>query len=586
MLNSKKIRLMKNIIINVIIILTLSFLASCEKMMGTYLDKAPGIDVTEDTVFSSKVQVETYMTTMYRYGIHSIVPRNDKIYTGSGLALTSPMSDESQAAATWIDQESWNTADITVDNITSKEDYRFSIRFKAIRYANILLKRIDAVGLDKQYADQVKGEAKFIRALNYFEMLKRYGGVPIIDKKFELTDNFLIGRNTLKEVVDFIVSDCTDAALILPDIYSSNMRGRATKGAALMLKAKTLLYAASPLFNTVKPYLDMTNPTDNKMICYGNYDVTRWQQAADAAKAVLDWAPTGGIALITNQGIDKNYRYVFETNDNSEIILASKSAQRNGIGEIPWTLMYPNGFYPTWGMGYSMPLNFLKKYEKQDGTPQTWDPVGGTDLIEKYKQLDRRFKQSVAFVGSYWNVDIPLVNSYVGGTHNSLNFGGQWIMKLIPQSMANASYYAMPNDVIFRFGEAYLDYAEALNEAKGPVSEAYAAVNTIRARSGQPDLPTGLTQSQFRDRVRNERAIELFYEDHRFWDIKRWMIAEQDGVMKGDFLGFTIYPNPTPPNFKYSVYKFETRFWNTKEYLHPFLRSEVLKGYLIQNPGW
>lgn len=579
---------MKNIIIIFICVVIFTLLPSCEKMMGDYLDKAPGIDVTEDTIFSSKVQVETFVAGTYRYGIHSILPRGEEwTYTGGNYDLSSNMSDESEGANTWVPGQRWNIAGITANSISGYET-RFSIRFKAIRRANILLQRIDAVkGLDKAYIDQVKSEVRFIRALNYFEMLKFYGGVPIIDKKFELTDNFFVKRNTVEEVVNFIMSDCDNAASALPDAYTTDMIGRATKGAVLMLKAKTLLYAASPLLNTGTPYLNMDDPANNNLICYGNYDVNRWQLAADAAKAVLDWAPAGGIALVTNQGIDKNYRYVFEKNDNSEIILASKSGGTASIWEWPWTSLYPTGFYgSTWWMGNSMTVNFLKKYEKQDGTPQTWDPVGGTDLIPKYNELDRRFKQSVAFVGSYWNVDIPMVNSNVGGTQYNLCVTGQWITKFIPPSMSNSSSRAMPNDVIFRLGEAYLDYAEALNEAQGPVPAAYTAVNTIRARSGQPDLPGGLTKDQFRDRVRNERAIELFYEDHRVWDIRRWLIAENDGVMKGDFYGFNIYLNPAAPNYRYEVYKFETRSFTKNMYLYPFQYNEVLKGYLIQNPGW
>ena len=576
---------------------TLILLPSCEEMMGDFLEKAPGVDVTEDTIFSSQVQVETFVAGTYRYGIHSILPRNERNYTGlPRYTTTSIATDESESAVTWPGLQTWNVADVTPDNCSDNEDLRWTasaLRFVAIRRANILLARIDQVnGLDPAYVSQVKGEAKFIRALNYFELLKRYGGVPIVDKKFELTDDFNVPRSTVKEVVDFIIKDCDDAIALLPDVYPSNYRGRATKGAALMMKSRTLLYAASPLFNTATPYLSMDDPANNTLICYGNYDGSRWQAAADAAKAVIDWAPSEGIALITNQGTDKNYKYIFEVNDNSEIILASKPSGTRTITQWPWTGLMPQRFYSgTWGMGYTMTLNFLKKYEKQDGTAQTWDPVGGTDLIQKYNELDLRFKQTCAIVGSNWNSDIALVSSYIkqdgkNAPHNDGNVCGQWITKHIPRTLRQSANSAMPNDIIFRLAEAYLNYAEALNEAQGPVPAAYAAVNIIRARSGQPDLPPGLNKEEFRERVRNERAIELFDEDHRLWDIRRWMIAEQDGVMQGNFYGLKIYENPAPPDFRYEVYKFETRLWNRRMYLHPFRRDEVLKGYLIQNPGY
>lgn len=579
---------MKNIITIIFIcIVTFAILPSCEDMMGDFLDKAPGVDVTEDTIFSSRVQVETFVAGMYRYGMHSILPCQDYTYTGGAYSTTSTATDESEDSQTWVGLQLWNVANITPNNIAGEGDPRWSQRFVAIRKANILMQRIDAVkNVDQAYISQVKGDARFIRALNYFEMLKRYGGMPIIDKKFELTDNFYVKRNSVEEVVNFIVSDCDQAALLLKDAYTSDMKGRATKGSALILKAKTLLYAASPIFNTGTPYLNMADAANNKMICYGNYDKNRWKLAADASKAVLDWAPVGNIALITDQGIDKNYSYIFEKNENSEIILANKSWGAMNTWDWPWCGLMPDGFHWGWRVGYTMTFNFLQKYEKTDGTAQTWSQTGGNDLIPKYNELDRRFKQSVGIVGSFWNSDFPMMNTYEGGDMNSGNVGGNRIMKFVPHFINFTIYAAVPNDVLFRLGETYLDYAEALNEDQGPVAEAYTAVNAIRSRSGQPDLPGGLSQAQFRDKIRNERAIELFDEDHRFWDIRRWLIAEQDGVMKGDFYGLKNFKNPAPPDFRYEVYKFETRSFKKAMYLHPFPTAEVLKGYLSQNPGY
>ncbi|MGV8137334.1 MAG: RagB/SusD family nutrient uptake outer membrane protein [Mangrovibacterium sp.] len=577
---------MKNIIILLLICLAgYMLLPSCEDMMGDYLDKAPGVDVSEDTIFSSKVQVETLVASMYRYGMYVILPRNEFSYTMSYWNPTAIMSDESESAASWVGGAGWNNGDVTSENIVGREDNRYDTRFKAIRIASTIIQRIGEVpGVTQTYIDQVKGEALFIRALNHFEMFKRYGGIPIIDKKFELTDEFKVPRSTVKEVVDFIVSECTQAVSLLPDVYSSDMKGRVTKGAAMALKSRTLLFAASPLFNTATPYMDMDDLANNNMICYGDYDASRWQLAADAAKTVLDWAPSGGITLITDKGVDKNYRYVAETCDNAEVILANKMVGKVGCWEWPWTGIFPNGMYPSWTMGNSMTFNFLKLYEKQDGTPQTWNMDGGTDLTQKYNELDRRLKQSVTVAGDFWNNDYPEMTSYVGGSLSNQCYGGQWITKFIPPTLSWSNYMEMPNDIIFRLGEVYLNYAEALNEAQGPVAAAYEAVNTIRARSGQPDLPSGLSQEQFREKVRNERAIELFFEDHRLWDIRRWLIAEE--VTNGPFYGIKVYENSATPNFRYEIYTFEVRTFLKRMYLHPFERNEVLKGYLVQNPGY
>lgn len=580
---------MKNIILSLLGLALVIVINSCEEMMGDFLEKAPGVDVTEDTIFSNRTQVETFITAMYRQGIHSTLPRRENNYTGSRYGPISAACDEAESGQTWPDEQGWNVGDVTQENILDREERRLYIRWRAIRQANILINRIDNVpGLDATYIRQVKGEANFIIALNYFEMFKRYGGVPIVDKKFELTDEFMIPRSSIKELVDYIVKKCDEAIAVLPNAYTSDMRGRATKGAALALKSRTLLYAASPLFNTATPYLSMNDPNDNKLLCYGNYDRERWKLAADAAKALIDWAPQGGIALINDKGVDNNYRFITEVCDNQETILACKMQGAVTWTQTgPWQLMMPRPMYSGhWGVGNTMTFNFLRKYEKRDGEPQTWNMNGGDDLIAKYNELDRRFVQTVAHVGSYWNVDIPIVNSYEGGNHNTGNVGGNWVMKFIPRSMTNANRNAMANDIIFRLGEAYLNYAEALNEYSGPTAEAYNAVNIIRERSGQPPLKPGLSQAEFREKVRNERAIELYFEDHRFWDIRRWLIAEQDGVMQGDFYGIRAYQNPTHPNYRYEIYKFETRVFNKRMYLHPFFRDEVLKGYLVQNPGY
>ena len=557
---------------------------SCDKSLNEFLDKAPGVDVTENTIFSSKVQLETFIAGTYRIGLHSIFTYNDAnlIPTSRTYCINAPITDEAECEVTFMHPEQWNAGNVTsATTLVANEDYRYYIRWTAIRNCNIILERLnDVPGLDETYKNQVTGEVRFIRALNYSEMLKRYGGVPIIDKRFQLTDNFQVKRNTVEEVVNFIVKDCDEAVAKLPATYTSNFRGRITKTAAQMLKSRALLYAASPLFNTATPYLSLG--ADNKLICYGNQDNGRWQLAADAAKAALDLASAGNFFLITDKGVDKNYKYAWEQNDNAEIVLAEKTYASRARTQFPWYGQQPVTIINAWG-GVSVTHNFVRKYEKKDGTPQTWP--GGSDLMKKYSELDPRFAQTVGYNGSYYDKDVPLLETFQGGRHAADCDGGAWLKKLLPDALS-ATAGAVPNGIIFRLAEAYLNYAEALNEAQGPVPAAYDAVNTIRQRSGMPKLPTGLTKEQFRDRVRNERDIELAFEDHRLYDIRRWRIAENDGVMQGSFYGLKITKITGSTEFKYEPYLFETRTFLTRMYLHPFLNTEVYKGYLVQNPGY
>ncbi|MFD2934745.1 RagB/SusD family nutrient uptake outer membrane protein [Spirosoma flavum] len=558
--------------------------SACDKPISEFLDKAPGVDVTESTIFSSRPQLETFIAGTYRIGLHSIFTYNDAnlIPTSRTFCINAPITDEAECEATFMHPEQWNAGNVTsATTLVANEDYRYFIRWTAIRDCNIILEWLnDVPNLDETYKNQVIGEVKFIRALNYSEMLKRYGGVPIIDKRFLLTDNFRVKRNTIEEVVNFIVKDCDDAVAKLPATYTSNFRGRVTKTAAQMLKSRTLLYAASPLFNTATPYLSLG--ADNKLICYGNQDNNRWQLAADAAKAVLDLAPAGNFALITDKGVDKNYKFAWEQNDNAEIVLAEKTYPSRARTQFPWYGQQPVSIVGAWG-GISVIHNFVRKYEKKDGTPQTWP--GGNDLMQKYSELDPRFAQTVGYNGSYYDKDAPLLETFQGGRHATDCDGGAWLKKLLPDALS-ASAGAVPNGIVFRLAEAYLNYAEALNEAQGPVPAAYDAVNTIRQRSGMPKLPTGLTKEQFRDRVRNERDIELAFEDHRLYDIRRWKIAENDGVMQGLFYGLKITKITGSTEFKYEPYVFETRTFLPRMYLHPFLNTEVYKGYLVQNPGY
>ncbi|CCH53441.1 RagB/SusD domain protein [Fibrisoma limi BUZ 3] len=560
--------------------------SSCDKPLSQFLDKAPGVDVTENTVFSSRAQLETFITGTYRIGIHSIFSYNDAnlIPTSRTFCINAPITDEAECEVTFMHPEQWNAGNITASTaLVANEDYRYYIRWTAIRNCNIILERLnDVPDADEAYKSQVTGEMKFIRALNYAEMLKRYGGVPIIDRRFQLTDDFKVKRNTVEDVVNFIVKDCNDAVEKLPASYPSNLRGRATKTAAQMLKARTLLYAASPLFNAATPYMSLGNEADNKLICYGNQDNNRWQLAADAAKAAIDMAPAGNFSLITDKGVDKNYKFAWEQNDNAEIVLAEKVYAARSRTQFPWYGFQPSSIINAWG-GVSVIHNFVRKYEKKDGTPQTWP--GGNDLLKKYAELDPRFAQTVGYTTSSYNRDVPLLETFQGGRHAADCDGGAWLKKLMPDALG-ATSSAVPNAIVFRVAEAYLNYAEALNEAQGPVQAAHDAVNIIRGRSGMPKLPTNLTKEQFRERVRNERDIELAFEDHRLWDIRRWKIAENEGVMQGPMYGLRITRITGNTDFAYQPYVFENRTFLPRMYLHPFLNTEVYKGYLVQNPGY
>ena len=279
--------------------------------------------------------------------------------------------------------------------------------------------------------------------------------------------------------------------------------------------------------------------------------------------------------------------------------MAEKFTGKIGNWSTPWSVILPAGLGMNgWaGNAVCVPHNFVRKYEKMDGTPQTWNEPGvpGTDLMEKYAELDPRFRQTMAYNGSSWNHAYTDMQLYEGATGQSpasgANVTGVIMHKLIPYAMSSSTNYQMEaNAILFRVGELYLNYAEALNESLlSPSQAVYDAVNTIRDRAGMPDLPSELSKEQMRDRIKNERAVELAYEDHRLWDVRRWMDAEKEGVMQGSFYKVTITRKSgqkLAQKCDYVISEYEKRIFNHNMYLHPIFENEINKGYMIQNPGW
>ncbi|MBC7934047.1 MAG: RagB/SusD family nutrient uptake outer membrane protein [Rhizobacter sp.] len=596
-------------IITILTVFTSLLIISCK---NEFLDKAPGVDLTEDNVFLTKVNTERFMATIYRYAVHSNLryrTQADLPFSGVGatdcIHPSTTISDEGDASeASFVHTNRWNEGTILPTNIVNHEDFRYYIRWIALRQIALVIKRVHEVpDADDAYKGQAIAEVKFLRALNYMEMLKRYGGVPIVDSVFEPEVRIEVPRSSFDDCVKFILKDLNDAIPVLPPVQSASQTGRATSTAARALKSEVLLYAASPQFNIATPVFPMANAADNKLICYGNYDVNRWKLAADAAKDALDYALANGYGLIYDSanrspkdpdngtvGPLGNYRISWETTNNKEFIFNYQGGTNsaNGItnvGNAPMTFINPSCFGSFWS-GMTMPLNFIRKYEDTLGNVVNWNG-GGTDLMTKYRSLDPRFKQSVTYTNAYHTARDPIAQIFNGGKDYANCKGGVWIRKYIPRNATSGNF--VMNDPLFRVNELYLNYAEALNEFyAAPTVEAYAAVDTIRVRSKMPKFPPLLTKDQFRQKLRNEIAIEMMGDDHRFWDIKRWLIAETDGVMKGAFQGLQITRVGTNPNytFTWQPYTFETRSFNKNMYLHPFPQTEFLKGNLVQNPGW
>ena len=579
---------MKQISYILLIIALVTSLNSCKK---NFFDKPQTSDVTLETIFSNRTNAEAHFYRVY----NQLVTRGWENYT-SNIFLSSMLcciSDECDsyrgiAAGTNINLLGLNPVLPASNGLQRYNEDDFIGGFTGIRQAYIFLENIDMVSeIPKAERDQMKLEVKLLIAMRYAEMLKRYGGVPIITKSLFFTEPIETPRATYKETVDFIVGIC-DEANALPDAWPSQWKGRMTKGVALALKARTLLYAASPLYNASSSILSFSNP---ELICYGNFDANRWKLAVDANVALLNWASANGIALINTGKPFEDYGTAVSLSDNQEIILANKwSTSDNGFNQQvrPFSI---RGFCPT--------FNFLHEFRKADGTDQVWDEVDEvrypySNYATKMGQLEPRFQQCVWIAGELYPRSNPsgtgmdpwdfAGNGEVAGASGMRGVGrfSKYLYKY-----ANENFKEYP---VFRLAEFYLNFAEAANEFYGPVSAvpgttltAVSALNIIRVRGGLQPISTS-DKDDLRTYIKRERAVEYFGENQRNWDLRRWKEAEVNG---GPFYGFFF--KQAPDNRSYLTYfkaVAETRFWAPNQYFYPFPQTEVNKGYLIQNPGY
>lgn len=560
-------------------------LASCNK---DFLEKPDSSDVTIDTIFSAKIKAETFLWETYGTSVPAGFPKDWGRWEGvKDASMVMAASDEGDVYDDWPGSNTFNTG---VWGPQSNPEDGFGHHYKGIRNANIFIANIDRVpDMSELERSQMRAEAVFLRALQHAELLKRYGGIPIVDHVLQADGDVKLPRNTYAECVDFIVQSCDEAAAVLPDIYPSSFLGRATKGAALALKSRVLLFAASPLANSATPY----NPQDREYTGYVDYNPERWRAAADAAKAVLDWAAeAGGIRLIINPADPgAAYETAVTQPDNAEVILANKSDNWWGAW---WPMMFqfvmPRGIYAGW-YGHGVTLQHAQKYYTVDGQDQVWANEGSYDeFLEKMGELEPRFQRSVFYSGSRWNDEYGVRHFYRRNNgswteHAPVN-GVGYMKKFLARMNWDGGQL---NWIVFRLAEFYLNYAEALNEISPMDGASFAAVNEIRRRAGIPELSAADarydTQEELREAIRRERAIELAFEEHRYWDVRRWLIADEEGVMRGSMWGLNLYEQENG-DIVYRKEVFENRVWDNRMYRYPIPQGEFDKGYISQTPGW
>jgi hypothetical protein len=442
--------------------------------------------------------------------------------------------------------------------------------YTQIRKCNEFLKNITSSPIDQPTKDKYTGEVKFLRAFFYFELVKRYGGVPLVTQVQSLTDSLLVKRNTLDECYNFVSKELTDAANLLP---ANADKARATKGAALAIKGHVLLHYASVL----------NNPTN---------ELSRWQAAAAASKAVMDMGVYQLFPNVSKLWTDaSNKESIFET----QFRLPEKF---HGWDSRLQILYFAHG-----NAGQCSPIQELVNAFPMKNGKSITDPASGYDPQNPYVGRDERFYASIGYNGGTMQgfttkLETTTLRIYKGGRdydsipqyqiYNTIT--GYITLKGRDQN--NTLYFNGNNStqpwMHIRYAGVLLNYAEAQNEAVGPDASVYAALQSIRARAGITNpLPAGLSKDEMRNLIRNERYVELCFEDQRYWDLRRWKLAMT--YLNGATYT-AVVPTKNPDGsftYQYNVPIPLTPVFEEKMYWMPIPLSETLKnGNLVQNPGW
>lgn len=574
----------KKMYISVVTGLLVICMMACKKG-NDFLSKTVTTDLNEQAVFTDSTYTMGFEAGIFRDMAFSFDPKR---FGAGGLnaCCDESIGGNSTRSNTYV---LFTSGTINAANVP---DDAWNICYANIRKVNVLLKHLPEARFPASQKRQVEAEVRFLRAWYYSILLKHYGGIPLIgDTVYNASDNINGRRNTYEECVNYIVSECDYAAESLPPQHFSVDYGRITQGACLALKARVLLYAASPLFNGGGESGEMltNDPKLVPLIGYPAYDKERWKKAVDAAKTVVN---LGMYSLRTDPGAPGlGFYNVFLKRVNPEYILTYMQSA-NATYENLWKPRSrggssPNTAYPLGGL--------VDAFSMKNGLPIT-DPASGYDPANPYANRDPRLVYSVTYNGALMQGplggSVPYeVYTYQGYEPDGLGVGngtrtGYYVAKMTSNRVGSTER-CLP---LIRYAEILLNYAEALNEYSGPAGITDILI-PLRQRAGidpGPDslygLKRDLTQKEMREVIYHERRVELAFEEHRFWDIRRWKIAYKTD--NGPVSGMRVIKN-TDGTFAYDPFVVEQRVFRPAMYLWPFPQSEVAKSdELLQNPGW
>ncbi|MES2276423.1 MAG: RagB/SusD family nutrient uptake outer membrane protein [Bacteroidota bacterium] len=589
------------------IAIVLVTIASCRK--GSFLDNKSTASLNKAVTFADSANTMDFLAGLYIDIAYSFPSKPTATATiANNLADFSPDCDEATgrypAAGNFDKIVTQGTFASTFANTLTAH---YSDFYADIRNINIFLQNVDSSPLSAGKKVRVKGEARFLRALYYSYLMRYFGGIPLVgDKVFDVAEPGTVVRGTYDECVKYLVGELDAIAPNMPLSYTGLDYGRITKGACLALKARVLLYAASPLYNggstaTSAPLIAAT--------AYPTADANRWVAARDAAKAVMD---LGVYALNTNNttawggnaaGLGYGFYKLFIMRENPEFILPRPQVTGKAV-EAYFNPKSRGGadfyYYPT--------QELVDKFPTIKGLPIATDIYNATtnptgyNAANPYANRDPRMSATIVYNTSlmFFNTTKALaeVNTYVGAANdgivavssNTATITGYYVRKMQDENGTvlggNNVDRSLP---VIRYAEILLNYAEASNET-GNQTEALNTLRLLRVRAGITagtgslyGIPATGTQADVRTLIMNERSIELAFEGHRFFDIRRWKIASQiDGMMTH---GMQI--TKTGSTYTYLRINVTPRYFKDIYYYFPIPTDDVtFNPLLLQNPGY
>ncbi len=593
-----------------------------------YLDKMPDDQLTMEMIFNDKIRTEDWLA-----GIYSGVPSpmwgyfKDQGYNLMGDDLTIPAE---WSPFGWRNVYAYTVADW---NASSAWNPNYWVELpKRIRSGLIFLQNVKPLpGVTEEDVEVMKGQVRFLIAYYYSLMIEVYGPIPFKPGVIEAVDassaDLRSTQTPYDSVVTWIDKELKEVAGKLPAVYSDQHDwGKATSVMALAIRARTLLFAASPLFNGNPDFKEWKNKNGDRMF-KESYDPAKWTRAAKACKELIDAAESAGYKLYyeynTDGSIDPfmsyynlslrkfsdgNREIIFGRSDNPDLngwLAHHLPIGIGGNGGMSVTQELVDAFYMKNGLpindpnsGYSE-RGFSTQNEQRNTKWTGGGPAQGiittANTYNMYCNREPRFYVSVIFDGAWLNVAKRRVEFVQGGKDTRLSFdapqNGYNVRKAVSLDVfPRENRFNYQPGILYRLAEAYLSYAEALNESDPDNPDVLKYINLIRERAGIPFLSAGMSQSQVRQAIRRERQIEFNCEGIRFNDIRRWKAGEEElnrQLFGMNFTGSVRSDDPQNPKafFKRTFYK--NRLFNKKMYLWPVPQTQIdINTNLVQAPGY